>query len=1036
MATDQQQRTSGGNLPVAGILALLLFASGLLVPHLPLQSDRPGSEGKEDKPSTDAQVIEARLWQDPFDAVRRKGKPPAGKSDTGAGGGNVPGDGWVVDTKHSAEDLWAYYERPTDPGKKGRERNQARELVLPVMVFGGPYAEDMEQRRRARYAVLSALQAAGYEPVNSRAIGYVEMGTDSLKGLIVPFERWRRIQAASSAAPPAAQGKGADEDHAWESVLVLWLKEEWFSKDAAALIGELFDHLLSFRAFSDDQIKILGPASVQTAESLGSSGESGKCSAQDRVAIKKWCVDFISPGLTEPVTKELPPILRMSPTDDRLAAAIIGELGNRGIAIPTRTRPEAACEDHLALIVESDTHYGRSLEQAFRKQLAKCDPGPRGGGQHMHIYRYFRGLDGKVAAGGNGEKKDKDTGADGKSRQVPINEQAQGDGQFDYLRRIADALNRKDNAIALENRERIRAVVVLGSDIHDKLAVFHALREELPQVVFATNDLDAGLLERDQLNWTRNIVVASGYDLSLSPLLQSGAAPFRDSYQTATYLAARYALVPPPERRAGDLAQRIEMQRGSPKLFEIGTGEAVRLSVSDGGSAGGRSRERGHAISLWLSGLAFVTLAGFAWVHSWSTRDLLRRRWGTLLAVALLTFVYTRLVWWVSHQPGEEPLSWEQGVSVWPSEFIYLLITLVGIWGLFHVFAKLRACDEVLERDFFGAQLPPAEAQAPGPAPEGPGKGRFGLLGRRLRTCFPGVLEAAPGDAGTVDVGRLWKQYREGTALCSTGIRVALGLLCFLAFAGVVLIGLEPPVSPVRGERSAWLDQGMTLLVFLTTGLLLVYILDRVTTATLFLRGLYGGDQGKPRSSRWERFGVVGRFCGFNVADSDNSPMAVAVRSYVDLRLSARLTAYVGRIVLHPFFLTLLLILARSRFFDNWQMPRGLFAIFAVGLLLVAVTAFSLRSAAERIRRHTIDQLTAAEIFLRSGVARQGEADQEDADAPATPAQLRLMREAASSLREGAFAPISEQPIIHAIVLPLGGAGVLGLLDWAMFAKW
>lgn len=1020
MAMDQQQRSGSGNLPIAGIVALLLFASGLLVHHLPLQSDRPGSKGREDKPSTDAQLVEARLWQDPFDAILRKEKVQTEKTDAGSWSGKGSVSAEALDTQHGAQDLWASLEQD----------GWTKDLLLPVMVYGGPYADDMEQRRRARYAVLSALRATGYEPVNNRAIGFVRITEGRLKGLTVPFERWRRIKPSGSAIKPVVDLKRVKGDDAWESVLVLWLKEEWFSRDASNLFGELFVRMLDQKRalpFTSDQIKILGPASVQTASLLHDPSASGSCSAQDRVEIKGRCVDFISPGLTE-LAQDLPPILRMSPTDDRLASAIINELANRGIAIPTRMNPEAACDDHLALIVESDTHYGRSLEQEFLEQLKKCRPDSRGSEQHLHIYRYFRGLDGKVA-GADGEKKERDNDSDGKSRQVSPSEQAQGDGQFDYLLRIAAALNRKDNEIALESRERIRAVVILGTDIYDKLAVFHALREQMSQAVFATNDLDAGLFEQDQLNWTRNSVVASGYDLSLPRFLQRDVAPFRDSNQTATYLATRYALVPPKGRRAEDLTQKIELQRGKVKIFEIGNGEAVGLTVQDDRSDGIRYRGRAHAMSLWLGALAFLTLAGFAWVHSWYTRDLLRSRWRVLLAVALAIFGYIRLVWWVSHQPGEEPLSWEEGISVWPSELIYLLVMLLGVWGLFQVFAKLRACDEALERDFFGQQRSPAESECVSPNAEAAPKGRFGFLGDRLRNCFPGVLKIGPGDAESVDVGRLWRQYRDGTALCSTGTRVALGLLCFLAFAGIVLISLEPPVSPVRGIRSAWIDKSTTLLVFLSTALLLVYILDRVAMATLFLRGLYG-DQRKPRRSRWEQFGVIDQFCGFNVADSEIGLAADAVRSYADLRLSARLTAYVGRIVLHPFFLTLLLILARSRFFDNWQMPRGLFAIFAVGLLLVAFTAFSLRSAAERIRRYTVDQLMAAEVFLCSGAAKQ-----RDTETHITAAQLRLMREAATSLREGAFAPISEQPIVHAIILPLGGAGVVSLLDWAIFMK-
>ena len=44
--------------------------------------------------------------------------------------------------------------------------------IIGVSVFGGPYSEAAESRRRTRFAVLSALGFHGYSPANSDAIGY------------------------------------------------------------------------------------------------------------------------------------------------------------------------------------------------------------------------------------------------------------------------------------------------------------------------------------------------------------------------------------------------------------------------------------------------------------------------------------------------------------------------------------------------------------------------------------------------------------------------------------------------------------------------------------------------------------------------------------------------------------------------------------------------------------------------------------------------------------------------------------------------
>ena len=77
------------------------------------------------------------------------------------------------------------------------------------MIFGGPYADDSEGRRRNRYAVLSSLIDRGYEPIYSRGIGYLNIGNAKAQspGLpnLIPFERWDRRADKAGRRHPAPQ---------------------------------------------------------------------------------------------------------------------------------------------------------------------------------------------------------------------------------------------------------------------------------------------------------------------------------------------------------------------------------------------------------------------------------------------------------------------------------------------------------------------------------------------------------------------------------------------------------------------------------------------------------------------------------------------------------------------------------------------------------------------------------------------------------------------------------------------------------------
>ena len=123
----------------------------------------------------------------------------------------------------------------------------------------------------------------------------------------------------------------------------------------------------------------------------------------------------------------------------------------------------------------------------------------------------------------------------------------------------------------------VKAIGIVGSDVYDKLLILQALRSRFTDKIFFTTDLDARYLHADQKEWARNLVVASNFDLSLRPALQQSTLPFRDGYQTATYLAALMALEANPfDDWTGKMKDWLR-----PQLFEIGRtgGGASRLAV-------------------------------------------------------------------------------------------------------------------------------------------------------------------------------------------------------------------------------------------------------------------------------------------------------------------------------------------------------------------------------------------------------------------------------------------------------------------------
>ena len=141
----------------SGFIVLAFAAvSALYVAHQkpPLVSMRPTDTAYQvHELKGVGQDIDARLWQDPFAAVER---------DIDDKRGQVPRDG-----RHTTLNF----------------RRQAKQtLVLSVALSGAPFPEIAETRRRLRYAVLSALHVAGYEPGDEKHIGYWQPDDVTPKG--------------------------------------------------------------------------------------------------------------------------------------------------------------------------------------------------------------------------------------------------------------------------------------------------------------------------------------------------------------------------------------------------------------------------------------------------------------------------------------------------------------------------------------------------------------------------------------------------------------------------------------------------------------------------------------------------------------------------------------------------------------------------------------------------------------------------------------------------------------------------------------
>lgn len=517
--------------------------------------------------------------------------------------------------------------------------------VIAVMVPGGPYAEDAERRLRDRYAVISGLANSGYVAEDPEHIGYIEL-TEKCKVAIkendtdsTQFCDWPAFIPYEWFAPIKPIKNNSSIIHAPRRVLVLWLANESFF-NPLNMLGQL-RHLITPRIgekkfgkenYIDVKFDVLGPSDSGTLERM--YAEIFKAQSLKDDAIKFYSNLEDSTIFSSQATKSADTIIqqmgadkedsnvsklsntiqRMTSTNNELASELVCELTRRGIQpfgkidVYKREQVTKHCKDavflprlwpnqlphHIALISEFDTVYSRDLTQAFTKQIK--DIGDRNLSENttvenkekrIHYFNYLRGLDGIDANEKHQTENTKKLESDQKDLENKVEQirRPVGTNQFDYLRRIAERINQLNDKLIKENTGQIKAIGILGSDPYDKLLILQILRKQFPNMVFFTTDLDARLLHPAEIKWTRNVIVASSYDLKLSDDLQKGAPPFRDSYQTGLYLSTLMAIGCWQED-CQDIAilnnrKSFHIDEHKPQMFEIGHNGAVQLSANN-----------------------------------------------------------------------------------------------------------------------------------------------------------------------------------------------------------------------------------------------------------------------------------------------------------------------------------------------------------------------------------------------------------------------------------------------------------------------
>jgi hypothetical protein len=1069
----EAKRSPAENLPWVPIATLVAgVVAGGLVLLQPLTSSRPVAPLVGNK-AMSTQDVDARLWQDPLEplaAARQFATAAAQESES------------AYDKRtHSIDELLKEF---YGDGAKKR-------LILAIMVNGDGYAEKIERRLRDRVAVENALGRAGYSPKDAQHLGYftipwarfagdwfkvTEQQTSSLSDcqndpnctvLTVPFEE--HIPDPVDLTPPE-----------WNKILVLWLRQDFFADKPLTRLAQLLSLFRKTDAKACD-VRILGPDTSDSLLSIVDEvREAGRMdqevtqvlngvrifafrpSASDQILLRSE--KPVKPGAVATLIEEGCPGLefcRTTTTDDVLLGAVGDELRRRNIRLPPSDSPS----DRIAIVSEQDTLFGRAYPATLISLLCGYpdSPGYSERRKRIELLSYLRGMDGRTpirqssfAYTSSGTVPSPTPGSSPHTtiKQRVARELPEGTDQSDYIRRLAKRISSLDDQHrSLDDQRRgITAVGVLGSDVYDKLEILHALRSRLRPKVFFTTGLDARFYHPDELSATRNLVVVSAFGLRLHHFYQQSVPPFRDHNQTAAFASALCAL---------DIMDPKQVASSTPRIFEISTNGPIDLSVdrdkrSDLDELGelivsadkeptnihpGRSDLRNWwekdnkkdwtgivfrvaALIVFIGGISFACYSIWGGQEKQKSHEhgsyeasipikstpqkkqntteqpsyqasILAKSTAPAMALSLLLILVLLAPLYYSQRAEGEPFNLFASASMWPTEGIRLLVIFLSVHFVVKSLALLKenAMNDI--KPTF--KLDCCDEKWPG-------------LTKWLRNAHARVKQTfwVWKHSPEPDINELWEEY---CLRDSSACRLGWTTFWFIAY-GLVLMFLwlvsRKAISPVRGSLMLGLDPVINFLAMAASTFLTLFVAYATALDARFALLLNKGKTIWPEPVRKRH--------QFNSAEG--AGWTDFNGYYLDVLLIARRTRAVTHLIYYPFITISLLILCRLPQFDNFDWPPLVIAFFSFNVLISCACVFVLRRVAEMVRKESLVRLGGK---LREARAKGPNVKREAIEATVTEVE---------KLDTGIFAPITRQPVVGALLLPFGSAGISALLQY------
>ena len=348
----------------------------------------------------------------------------------------------------------------------------------------------------------------------------------------------------------------------------------------------------------------------------------------------------------------------------------------------------------------------------------------------------------------------------------------------------------------------------------------------------------------------------------------------------------------------------------------------------------------------------------------------------------------------MAHHDEGEPFSWTAGVSIWPGEWLRLLVVIVvpRLPG-----QRIARSDQEQRPPHRGFLIPHRSRPSLAIHPED-------VLDQSATGLSSGRHQSGP----TVD--QAWSWYLDAAGPLQ---RIARVLVLSLLY-GAIMISLdrwvvdEEMIHPCRGWLSCRVDVIMTLVSMSLVVLLNLAVFDEVMLCRRWVGWVNTSSGGWSEQVQLEYLREYG-LSQSHMAEFEK------LKYLAGIDLISRRTEAVNRLIRYPFIALLIMIAARNDYFDIWNYPLLLLLAWALNVILALSGALLLYRSADRAKQAVLAGLS-KQMIQALGLGKDHEIRAK---------QVQYIIDQVEANQKGAFVPFYQQPVVESSLY-----GVVALLQY------